>query len=47
MTVRFDILTRAVRTRTPMLVIAAAAMLALSSTGCEAKVSGAPEARCR
>ncbi len=39
---RFDRLTRGERLRSPLLPVAAAAMLALSSTGCEAKVFGAP-----
>ena len=39
---RFDRLTRGGRLRSALLAVAAAAMLALSSTGCEAKVFGAP-----
>ena len=39
---RFDGLTRGGRLRSTLLPVAAAAMLALSSTGCEAKVFGAP-----
>ncbi|BBX44019.1 hypothetical protein GCM10009641_68810 [Mycobacterium cookii] len=39
---RFDGLTSGERLRSPLAAVVAAAILALSSTGCEAKVSGAP-----